>query len=97
MTPRNVGNEDPFTWRAAVTGDRFRGSPLTGGDGESFQVAPAGLDKIAVGTYTGAVTVVVDDLAGVNGSPQRIDLTLQVIDALLEAIYLPLIVAGQAP
>jgi uncharacterized protein YkwD len=97
VTPRNVGNGDPFTWRATVTGDRFRASPLTGSDGESFLVVPAGLDRIAVGTYTGAVTVVVDDLAGVDGSPRRIDLTLQVLDSPLQAIYLPLIVAGQAP
>jgi uncharacterized protein YkwD len=97
VTPRNVGNDDPFTWQATVAEDRFRGSPLTGSDGDSFQIVPAGLDRIAVGTYTGAVTVVVNDLAGVDGSPQRIDLTLQVLDASLQAVYLPLILAGQPP
>ena len=64
---------------------------MSGSAGDSFQIAPAGFDRGTVGTYTGAVTVAVDALDGVPGSPQRIDLTLQVIDAPLEAVYLPLI------
>ena len=97
VTPRNVGNGDPFTWRAVVTGPFFQGSPSTGSDGDSFQVLPAGFDRSVAGTYTGAVTVAVDDLEGVDGSPQRIDLTLRIIDASFEEAYLPLASKGSAP
>ena len=91
VTPRNVGNGDPFTWRATIAGGYFACSALSGSDGDAFHIAPAGFDRGAVGTYTGAVTVAVDGLEGVPGSPQRIDLTLQVVDAPLQALYLPLI------
>ena len=94
VTPRNGGNGDRFTWRAEVMGECFRCSVLSGSNGDSFRVVPSGFDRDAVGTHTGAVTVSVDGLEGVPGSPQRINLTLQVVDAPLEAVYLPLIAGG---
>ena len=92
VTPRNVGNGDRFTWQATVTGSRFRGESLSGWDGESFRIVPVGYELSGAGTYRGTATVTVTGLDGVAGSPQQIDLTLQVVDSSFETIYLPLLV-----
>ena len=91
-TPRNVGNDARFTWRASVTGSHFQGERLSGQDGDSFRIVPTGLDQAPAGTYRGTATVAVEGLEGVAGSPQQIALTLQVIDRAFEVVYLPTVV-----
>jgi hypothetical protein len=91
ITPLNTGNDAPFTWRATIEGPWFEDAVLTGRAGEPFHVAPSGLENSTAGTYAGAATVTVADLEGVPGSPQRIDLIVQVIDAPLTVIYLPML------
>ena len=90
VSPRNVGNGDPFTWRATPAGEWFQLSAQRGGSGDSFRITPTAYDTGAVGTYTGAVTVAADAPPGMAGSPRRIDLTLQVVDAAFETTYVPL-------
>jgi hypothetical protein len=90
-TPSNVGNDDRFTWQAAVTGGHFRGESLSGRDGDAFKIVPVGYEGSAVGTYRGTVTVSVVDPQGVQGSPKQIALVLRVTDALFERVYLPVI------
>jgi hypothetical protein len=92
VTPRNVGNGDRFTWQATVTGGHFRGESLSGWDGEPFWIVPVGYELCGAGTYRGTATVTVTGLDGVAGSPQQIDLTLQVVDSSFQTIYLPLLV-----
>jgi uncharacterized protein YkwD len=97
VAPRNVGNGDPFTWRATPVGEWFQISSQRGGSADSFRITPAAYNPGAAGTYTGAVTVTADDPPGMAGSPQRIELTLQVVDAQFETMYLPLALGRGVP
>jgi uncharacterized protein YkwD len=97
VSPRNVGNGDPFTWRATPVGAWFQVSSQRGGSADSFYITPTTYNTGVVGTYTGAVTVAAADPPGMAGSPQRIGLTLQVIDAPFETTYVPLVVGRSAP
>jgi hypothetical protein len=97
VTPRNGGNDDLLTWSLNAVGEWFTVSPLSGATPDPFWIAPTTFDTGVVGTYAGAVTVTVTHVVGVEGSPHRIDLTLQVIDAPFHDLYLPLVSRGYAP
>jgi uncharacterized protein YkwD len=89
LTPLNVNTDDAITWTLAKTGSWFTVSPSSGTSPQSFQITP---DSFATGipvTYTGSLTVIVSGPPGTSGSPHRIDLTLRVIDASLDQVYLP--------
>jgi hypothetical protein len=90
VAPRNVGNGDPFTWRATPVGAWFQLSTQRGGSADSFRITPTAYNPGVIGTYTGAVTVAVEDPPGMAGAPQRIELTLQVVDTSFETTYAPL-------
>ncbi len=89
VAPRNVGNGDPFTWRATPEGEWFQVSSQRGGGADSFRITPTAYNTGAVGTYTGAVMVTADDPPSMAGSPQRIELTLRVVNTTFETVYLP--------
>ena len=97
VAPRNVGNGDSFTWRATPVGAWFQLSSQQGGSADSFRITPRAYNPGAVGTYTGAVTVAADDPPGMAGSPQRIEVTLQVVDAPLKTMFVPLVFGGFVP
>ncbi len=94
---QNVGNEDTLTWMVAQEGDWYTVTPLSGTTPASLWIVPGTFDTDTVGVYTGAVTVVVSDPPNTEGSPQRIELTLQVIDRPFRYSYLPLVLRGYAP
>jgi uncharacterized protein YkwD len=96
VTPANVGDDAPLDWTVTTEGNWFQAAPLSGTTPGSFWITPDGFDTSTVATYSGAVTVTVVDPPETEGSPQRIEVTLQVIDAPF-AVYLPLAARNEAP
>ncbi len=91
LTPTAVGTLDPLTWMLTQTGTWFSVAPVSGTSPQAFQITPGGFVTDTPAVYTGVITVTVSDPPGTIGSPQRIDLTLRVIDTPLSVIYLPLV------
>jgi uncharacterized protein YkwD len=89
LTPTDVGTHDSLSWTLAQAGTWFNVSPLSGITPASFQITPTGFDTGTPATYTGGITVSVTNPPGTIGSPQRIDLTLRVINTPLYDVYLP--------
>jgi len=89
VTPRNEGSADALSWSVTSAGAWFVAAPLTGTTPSSFWITPTGFNTGTVATYSGAVTVTVTSPAGVEGSPQRIDLALRVFDRPFSVVYLP--------
>jgi subtilisin family serine protease/uncharacterized protein YkwD len=97
ITPLNVGNSELVTWTLSIGGDRFTAGPLDGVTPASFWITPTTFSTDTIAAYTGAVTVTVVDPAGTLGSPQRIDVTLQVTTTPLSRVYLALVARNYAP
>jgi uncharacterized protein YkwD len=91
VTPLNAGNDALFDWQVTVSGSPFQGSSLSGRIGDSFEIAPVGYDRGTPGTYRGTATVAATDPLGVQDTPQQIDLVLEVVDAELETVYIPMV------
>ncbi len=91
VTPLNVGNEDPLTWTVATMETWLTVAPLTSITPASFWITPTTFGTGTTACYTSAVTVTVVDPAETEGSPHRIDLTLQVVNTSLSHVHLPLI------
>ena len=91
LTPIDVNTNDPITWTLTQTGTWFNVAPISGTSPQSFQITPGVFVTDTPTVYTGSITVTVTDPAETLGSPQRIDLTLRVIDTPLYDVYLPLI------
>ena len=91
VTPLNVGNDDSLTWSLTRVGDWFTVAPTEGTTPTSFWITPTTFETGTVASHTGTVTVTVVSPTGVDGSPHRIDLTLQVFNAPFAYSYLPLI------
>ena len=89
VTPLNVGNDDPLSWKVTAQGTFFTVEPLQGTTPESITITPTDFDRNNPNIYTGAVTITVVDPAGVAGSPHTITLTLQVVDTQIFQTYLP--------
>jgi uncharacterized protein YkwD len=91
LTPIDVNTNDPITWTLTQAGAWFTASPMAGTSPQSFQITPSGFVTGTPVVYTGTITVTVTNPIETLGSPQRIDLTLRVINTPLHDIYLPLI------
>jgi uncharacterized protein YkwD len=91
LTPIDVNTHDPITWTLTQTGAWFTAAPSTGTWPQAFQITLGSFVTNTIGIYTGSITVTVTDPAETLGSPQRIDVTLRVIDTPLYDVYLPLI------
>ncbi|HTP10508.1 MAG TPA: CAP domain-containing protein [Anaerolineae bacterium] len=89
--PIDVNTNDPITWTLTQTGTWFTATPASGTWPQAFQITPGTFMTNTPTIYTGSLTVTVTDPAETLGSPQRIDLTLRVIDTPLYDVYLPLI------
>jgi uncharacterized protein YkwD len=92
LVPANAGSDEPLTWQLSQDGDWFVTSPLTGTTPAPFRIEPTAFDALPVGAYLGAVTVTVIEPPGTAGSPQTIDLTLEVVDRPVVYTFLPLVV-----
>jgi uncharacterized protein YkwD len=97
LTPQNVGDDDTLSWTVAFEGTWFEATPLSGSTPGSFSITPTVFSTDTVATYSGVVTVTVLDPPETEGSPQRIELTLRVVDTPIVAVYLPLAVRGYKP
>ncbi len=91
LTPLDVIAHKSITWTLTQTGAWFNVTPVAGTAPQSFKITPGGFVTNTPGVYTGSLTVTVTDPAITLNSPQRIDLTLRVIDISLHKVYLPLI------
>jgi hypothetical protein len=91
LTLVNEGNGEALTWGLTVTGTWLAVASLEGTTPGSFYVTPTTFSKTAVGAYMGMLTVNVVDPAEVEGSPQSIDLRLQVSGASIRDVYLPML------
>ena len=89
LTPTNVANGDQLTWSLAQDGAWFSASPTGGTTPASFWVAPGRFNPHTPATYRGALTVTVTDPAGVENSPQQVEVTLHVVDVQFTHTYLP--------
>lgn len=97
LTPLNVGNTEVFTWTLNTLGGWFAVSPAAGTTPASFWLTPTTFATTTATTYTGAVTITVTEPAGVEGSPHRINLTLQVVERPLAHAYLPVVTRAYTP
>jgi hypothetical protein len=93
----NVGNNDPLTWTVTITGTWFSVSPETGTTPQSLQVTPTDFVTDTASTYTGAIGVEVIDPSGGSGSPQTIQVSLQVMDLNVKDVYLPFVTKAYHP
>jgi hypothetical protein len=91
LTPINANTNDPIMWTLTQTGAWFSTTPSAGTSPQAFLITPGGFATGMPAIYTGSIIVTVTDPAETLGSPQRIDLTLRVIDTPLHDVYLPLI------
>jgi uncharacterized protein YkwD len=91
LTPIDVNGLASLSWTLTQTGAWFTAAPSTGTWPQPFQITPSGFDTGTPAVYAGSITVTISAPPGTLGSPQRIDLTLRVIDAPLRDVYLPLI------
>ena len=91
LVPENAGSDEALTWQLSQVGDWFVTSPLTGTTPAWFRIEPTAFDALPVGTYPGAVTVTVIEPPGTAGSPQTIDLALEVVDRPVVYAFLPLV------
>ena len=91
VTPLNVGNSNSLNWSLTRAGNWFTVAPTGGSTPASFGITPTTFATGTARTYTGAVTVTVTSPAGTAGSPHRIGLTLQVVNAPVTFVHLPLI------
>jgi len=97
VTPKNIGGSETLTWSITAAGAWFTVAPLAGITPTSFRITPSAFSTSIVITYTGAVTVIVTDPTGVEGSPRAIDLTLRVVDSFISDVYFPLVARGYQP
>jgi hypothetical protein len=88
VTPANVGDDAVLDWVITTEGSWLQAAPSSGTTPGSLWITPVSFDSETAATYTGAVTVTVVNPPDTEGSPQRIEVTLQVIDAPF-AVYLP--------
>ena len=91
LVPKNAGSEEFLTWELSQDGSWFVASPLTGTTPASFRIEPTDFDALPVDTYPGAVTVTVIEPPGTAGSPQTIDLVLEVVDQPVVYVFLPVV------
>jgi uncharacterized protein YkwD len=91
LVPENAGSDEPLTWQLSQEGSWFVTSPLTGTTPASFRLQPTTFDALPVGTYPGAVTLTVIEPPSTAGSPQTIDLVLEVVDRPVVYTFLPLV------
>jgi hypothetical protein len=91
LSPLDVNTHAPLTWTLTHTGTWFTATPSAGTSPQSFQIIPGGFVTGTPAVHTGSITITISDPPETLGSPFRIDLTLRVIDAPLQDVYLPLI------
>lgn len=89
LLPLNTGNSEPLSWSASLQSDWFIASQAQGVTPTSISVIPQGFNPTHTGTYTGTLTIAAST-QGVAGSPQVIRLQLQVVEAPIHLLYLPL-------
>jgi subtilisin family serine protease/uncharacterized protein YkwD len=97
VKPASVGCNDPLTWAITSEGAWFTVAPTGGTTPTSFWTTPTTFSTDTVQTYTGMVTVTVTDPPETYGSPQRIDLTLRVMDAPFSYTHFPMIMNNYTP
>lgn len=97
VTPKNVGTDEPLTWAVDKEGAWFTVSPQSGSTPSSFWITPAAFNTGSVASYSGAVTVTVTAPADAGIAPQRIEVSLDVIDAPFSYFYLPLVYHNYTP
>lgn len=93
----NASTDQPLDWTVSTAGDWFTVFPTSGTTPGGFTISPSTFVTSTPGTYTGAVTVTVTDPPAVEGSPQRIDLTLRVTETPFSYAYLPLVARNYSP
>ena len=91
LTPRNVGSGHPMLWNVTDDAPWMQIVPQTGTTPQSFSVTAVDFSTTTVFLYTGALTVTVDDPAGVAGSPHQVRMALKVVDEEFNYVYLPLV------
>ncbi len=80
LTPLNTGNDTTLEWELTQSGDFFSAQPTKGMTPASFRVTPDNFDTNIPGTYQGTITVTVTNPSGVEGSPQEIEVRLNVFE-----------------
>jgi hypothetical protein len=89
VTPVNAGNQEPLNWMVSVQAGPFSVSPAQGSTPGSFTILPSGANKLAPGSYSGSLAVTITSPANASGSPQTINLVLEVSDKPFREVYLP--------
>jgi uncharacterized protein YkwD len=97
LVPENTGSDEPLTWQLSQEGSWFVTSAMTGTTPVPFRIEPIALDTFDTGTYSATLTVTVIDPPGTAGSPQTINLFLEVVDRPVVYTFLPLVTRGAQP
>jgi uncharacterized protein YkwD len=91
FSPLNVTTSTPLTWNLSTAGSWFSAAPSSGVTPQSFQVTPDNFALDTVHTYTGSVTVTVNDPAETENSPHTINLTLIAVNTPIQKTFLPVV------
>jgi uncharacterized protein YkwD len=89
LTPGLLNGPGSLDWRVESNGNFFTATPSQGESPEALTIMPTSFDLGNPGSYEGTITIIVDNPAGVAGSPHTIDVTLEVIETEIFQTFLP--------
>lgn len=91
LTPANTTGAEVLTWTITKSGAWIGVSPLNGTTPASFTITPENYTSMGAGTYTGSVTVTVNDPTTTEGTPKVIQVDLVIVDGDLNEVKLPVV------
>lgn len=91
VSPQNTTSAETLVWTVAQSGNWFTLSSTSGSTPDSLTITPYLASPPVAGTVTGSITVTVMQPLNTRNSPQRISLTLQVIEVPMRRVFLPLV------
>jgi len=91
VSPQNTTSAETLVWTVAQSGNWFTLSSTSGSTPDSITITPYLAGSPVAGTVTGSITVTVMQPLNTRNSPQRISLTLQVIEVPMRRVFLPLV------
>jgi uncharacterized protein YkwD len=93
VAPLNTGTEEILGWQAASSDSWLLVTPSQGSTPSGvLTLIPSGFDTSAAGTHTATVTITVfNPPSGVEGTPQTVQVTIQMGSSAQERLFMPMI------
>jgi uncharacterized protein YkwD len=89
ITPANIGNDVPLTWKVTQEGSFFNSNPNNGVTPTTIKVTLGTFNQQKPATHSGELTITVTDPEGVGNSPHTIHVKLIVFESKIHQIFIP--------